>query len=86
MAQGEDVAEHIVLFGGRTQDKALLNDAWVLSLRWPNATWHQLAPQLPSGYGAPAPRRGHSAVLVPGGNGSSPHMVGGGGACVQAVR
>lgn len=49
----------------------LLNDAWEVALLWTeegggqlNATWQQLAPLQPAGEAAPAPRRGHSAVML----------------------
>lgn len=53
------------------QDKVLLNDAWQVALLWSeesggslNATWRQLTPLQPAGETAPAPRRGHSAVML----------------------
>ncbi|KAL4458394.1 hypothetical protein ABPG75_013259 [Micractinium tetrahymenae] len=70
--QDKDGVDRIVLFGGRTQTKALLNDAWEVALLWSkegggrlNATWRQLTPLQPAGEAAPAPRRGHSAVMLP---------------------
>ncbi|PSC68380.1 DNA-binding protein isoform X1 isoform C [Micractinium conductrix] len=63
----EHGTDRAVLFGGRTIDKVPLNDAWEAQLAWPNVTWRRLAPLQPAAGGAaPAPRRGHSAVLVPG--------------------
>lgn len=69
--QGQDGLDRIVLFGGRTRDKVLLNDAWEVVLQPSqeggdqlNATWRQLAPLQPAGEAAPAPRRGHSAVML----------------------
>lgn len=70
--QDKDGVPHVVLFAGRTRDKVLLNDAWDGTLTWPNVTWRQVAPQLPAGQ-APAPRRGHSAVLVQ--EAAAPQMV-----------
>ncbi|KAL4429591.1 hypothetical protein ABPG77_008640 [Micractinium sp. CCAP 211/92] len=69
--RGQDGLARIVLFGGRTRDKVLLNDAWEVAVLWTeegggqlNATWQQLAPLQPAGEAAPAPRRGHSAVML----------------------
>lgn len=63
------------------QDKVLLNDAWEVVLQPSqeggdqlNATWRQLAPLQPAGEAAPAPRRGHSAVMLL--HPSGPQMVG----------
>ena len=49
----------------------------MVTLRWPNASWELLTPQQPqaggaSGYNqpaleAPAPRKGHTATLLPSG-------------------
>jgi hypothetical protein len=75
--QDANGTEHLALFGGRTQAKVLLNDVWDATLSWPRVSWRQLAPLTLSGAPgnvAPAPRRGHSAVLVPGG-GDAPQMV-----------
>lgn len=69
--RGDDGVDRLVLFGGRTRDKVLLNDAWEVALLGSeesggslNATWRQLTPQQPAGETAPAPRRGHSAVML----------------------
>lgn len=75
---------HAVIFGGRTQHEVMLNDCWDAELRWPAATWRRVGPSQQSADAAPAPRKGHSAVLVPGA--ATPQMVGGAwgvsGACV----
>lgn len=49
-----------------TGNKTLLNEAWEAALRWPAATWRLVSPQQPDAPDAPGPRRGHSAVLLPG--------------------
>ena len=72
-----------MVFGGRTQDKHLLNDAWELSLAYThaafNTSWRLLAPEQPAGERAPTPRRGHSALHVPAAGGRGAEMVRGGG-------
>lgn len=63
--QDREGVEHAVIFGGRTFHAESLNDAWDVTLTWPNATWRELTPQQPEAQDAPSPRKGHSAVLVP---------------------
>ena len=68
--------EAMVVFGGRTADRTLLNDAWEARLAWPNVSWVPLAP--PAGGPLPAPRKGHTAVVAAdggSGGGGAPRML-----------
>ncbi|GAB4822082.1 hypothetical protein N2152v2_009128 [Parachlorella kessleri] len=77
-------AQKMVVFGGRGAHGLLLNDVWEATLSFPNVTWRLLAPGTKKHHAAedggggkegvvPAPRKGHSAVLV--GEPGSPHML-----------
>jgi len=76
----------MVVFGGRGAHGLLLNDVWEATLSFPNVTWRLLAAgtkkphhRADKGGGkegqgdGPAPRKGHSAVLV--GEPGLPQMV-----------
>jgi len=74
-AQDAEGVDHIVIFAGRTKHAQLLNDAWDVALHWPAASWRCITPQQPGAEGAPAGRRGHSAVLVSEPGAAEPQMV-----------
>ena len=56
----------MVVYAGRTHHEKLLSDVWVGTVAWPHITWERLfdPKAAPTAASFPAPRKGHTAVLV----------------------